>query len=117
MDYILRYPLNSDDIDFLNITTIEYEIHDTKGTAALVEANFNAGMHDSGWCDHATNARIIHEKDRAIFKNVTDTQLTFLQMKFGGRLRVLTKGLSEIYNIAQQHNVDTNTVIDSEGDA
>ena len=117
MDYILRYPLNSDDIDFLNMTSIEYEIHNTRGTAALVEANFEKSLHDSGWCDYATNARIINDKDRAIFRNVTSTQLTFLQMKYGDRLRVLHKGLREIYNVAEQHNASPEAVIDSQGDA
>lgn len=117
MDYILRYPLNTEDIDFLNITSIEYEIHDTRGTAALVEAGFGKSLYDSGWCDYATNARIINDKDRAVFKSVTETQLTFLQMKYGDRLKVLTKGLSEIYNVAQQHNAPPEAVIDSPGEA
>jgi hypothetical protein len=114
MDYILRYPLNSDDIDFLNITTIKYEIHDTKGTAALVEANFEKSLHDSGWCDYATNARIINDRDRAIFRDVTDPQLTFLQMKYGDRLKPLHKGLREIYNVGEQHNTGPLSVIDSD---
>ena len=117
MDYILRYPLNPEDIDFLNVTTIDYEIHDTKGAAALVEANFNKGLFDSGWCDYANNARIINEKDRAVFRNVTATQYTFLQIKYGDRLRVLHKGLREIYNVAEAHNASPEAVIDSPGDA
>ena len=115
MDYILRYPLNSDDIDFLNMTSIAYEIHDTRGTAALVEANFEKGLHDSGWCDYATNARIINDKDRAIFRNVTESQYTFLQMKFGIRLKELHDGLREIYNVAEQHNASPEAVFDSPG--
>lgn len=113
MDYILRYPLNEDDIEFLNKTSLEFEIHDTRGTAALVEANFEKSLHDSGWCDHATNARIINDKDRAIFRNVSETQYTFLELKFGSRLRVLTTGLQEIYNVAEQHNASPEAVIDS----
>ena len=31
MDYILRYPLTESDIDFLNTTTIEFDIHNTHG--------------------------------------------------------------------------------------
>ena len=113
MDYILRYPLNSDDIDFLNMTSIEYEIHDTLGTAALVEANFEKGLHDSGWCDYATNARIINDKDRAIFLNVSESQLTFLELKFGERLKPLHAGLREIYSVAEQHNASPEAVFDS----
>lgn len=115
MDYILRYPLNKDDIDFLNITSIEYEIHDTLGTAALVEANFEKGLHDSGWCDYATNARIINDKDRAIFKNVSASQLTFLELKFGIRLKELHAGLREIYSVAEQHNASPTSVFDNPG--
>ena len=113
MDYILRYPLNPEDIEFLNITSIDYEIHDTRGAAALVEANFEKSLHDSGWCDYATNARIINDKDRAVFRNVTDQQLTFLQMKYGDRLKVLHSGLREIYNVAEQHNASPEAVFDS----
>ena len=105
MDYILRYPLSSDDIDFLNITTIEYEIHDTKGTAALVEANYDKSLHDSGWCDYATNARIINDKERAIFRNVTPAQYTFLELKFGERLKELHSGLRSIYNVTDNKDV------------
>ena len=104
MDYILRYKLTPEDIEFLNITTIEYDLH-----------NHTVGAKDdSGWCDMATGGRIVDRKDRAIFKAPTEQQITFLQIKFGDRLKELHDGLREIYNVAQQHNVDATTVMDSD---
>jgi hypothetical protein len=103
MDYILRYEITSEDMDFLNITTIEFELHNP-----FVDKN------DSGWCDYSTGYRIVTKEDRVIFKEPSEQQVTFLQMKFGDRLKVLHAGLREIYNVAQQHNVGANTVMDSD---
>lgn len=105
MEYILRYPLTSDDIEFFNNTNLDFEIANTR--SALVPA-------DSGWCDMPTNARIINQYDRAIFKNITDSDLTFLNLKFGDRIKLLTSGLREIYNVAEQHNAAPEVVVDSE---
>jgi len=106
MDYILRYELTPEDIEFLNMTTIEYDLH-----------NHTVGANDSGWCDMTTGGRIVDCKDRAIFKAPSAQQITFLQIKFGDRLRVLHNGLREIYNIAEQHNTSPEAVIDNQGDA
>ena len=103
MDYILRYPLTSDDVKFLNATTVEFELHNSR----LLSEN------DSGWCDMATDARIITDNDRVIFRNVTDKQYTFLKLKYPVRLKELTSGLREIYNVAEQHNASPEAVIDS----
>jgi hypothetical protein len=92
MDYILRYPLNSEDIEFLNTTSIEYDLHNH-----TVDAK-----NDSGWCDYSTGSRIITTNDRAIFKDPSDSQLTFLQLKYGSRLKELHSGLREIYNVAEE---------------
>jgi hypothetical protein len=104
MDYILRYELTPEDIEFLNMTTMEYEIHNP----------FVDIEHDSGWCDMATDARIVNSNDRVIFKAPSEQQITFLQMKFGSRLKELHSGLREIYNVAEQHNTSELIVIDSE---
>lgn len=79
MDYILTSELTSDDIDFLNITTIEFELHNPT----------ISNLVDSGWCDYATGARIVTKEDRAIFKEPSEQQLTFLQMKYGEQLKAL----------------------------
>ena len=106
MNYILRYRLTSTDINFLNETTIEFEIHNTHG--------YKPGVYDSGWCDMATNARIIGDHDRAVFYNVSEKEYTLLLLKFGSRLKELTNGFKEIYNIAEQHNTSPAIVADSE---
>ena len=104
MDYILRYTLNAEDIEFLNMTTIPFELHNP----------FVKELNDSGWCDYSTGSRIVSDDDRVIFKEPSEQQVTFLQMKFGNRLKELHDGLREIYNVAQQHNVDATTVMDSD---
>jgi len=104
MDYILRYELTPEDIEFLNTTSIDYDLH-----------NHTVGAKDdSGWCDMSTGSRIVDRKDRAIFKSPSEQQITFLQIKFGSRLKELHSGMEEIYNVGQQHNVGPNSVIDSE---
>lgn len=104
MNLILRYPLTSDDLDFLNMTSIEYTIH--RGDSM--------GDNDSGWCDMGTGAYIITRSDRAIFCNVSDSDLTFLNLKYDSRLKELTSTMENIYNEAQIHNVSPLSVIDSE---
>ena len=91
MDYVLQFPLTSEDIDFLNITTIKFEVFNTHGLG--VETNPN----DSGWCDLASGARIIGEHDRVAFLNVTPEQLTFLTIKYYNRLKPLHNGFKKIY--------------------
>lgn len=107
MDYILRYTLTESDVNFLNATTIEFEVHNTHGLK--VETEF-----DSGWCDMNTGARIIGIYDRAVFKNVSEQEFTLLLLKFGSRLKELTNGFKEIYNIAEQHNANPAVVADSD---
>lgn len=94
MDYILKQSLSAEDIDFLNETTIEFEIFNTHGLKAETQTGF-----DSGWCDMTTGARIINKNDRAMFKNVGESELTLLTLKFGKRLLGLQSGLRRIYNI------------------
>ena len=109
MDYILRYPLTENDVDFLNITSIECELINSHGLKPTTQVSF-----DSGWCDMTTGSRIINEYDRVIFKNVSDSDLTFLTLKFGSRLKELHLGMQEIYNVAEQHNASPTSVVDSE---
>ena len=89
MDYILRYELTSDDVEFLNITTIEYELHTPD---KLCE-------NDSGWRDYSTGGYIVSKNDRAIFRNVTPEQETFLTLKYQDRMKELTPGFKDIYNV------------------
>lgn len=89
MDYILRYELTSDDVEFLNITSIEYDLHMPD---KLCE-------NDSGWCDYSTGGYIVSKNDRAIFRNVTPEQETFLTLKYQGRIKELTQGFKDIYNV------------------
>lgn len=107
MDYILRYQLTESDINFLNETTIEFEVHNTHGLKP--ETQF-----DSGWCDITTGARIIGTYDRVVFRNVTEQEYTLLLLKFGNRPKELTSGFKEIYNIAEQHNSSPASVADSD---
>ncbi len=104
MDYILRYELTADDIEFLNMTSMDYDLHTPD----------KLGKNDSGWCDYSTGGYIVRKNDRAIFKNVSDIDLTFLTLKFGTRLKPLHKGMQEIYNVGEQHNCGPISVIDSE---
>jgi hypothetical protein len=94
MDYILKQSLSESDIDFLNETTIKFEIFDTHGLKPETQIGF-----DSGWCDAVTGARIINKNDRAMFKSVSDSELTLLTLKFGDRLLGLHSGLKKIYNV------------------
>jgi hypothetical protein len=94
MDYILKQSLSENDIDFLNETTIKFEIFDTHGLKPETQIGF-----DSGWCDASTGARIINKNDRAMFKSVSDSELTLLTLKFGDRLLGLHSGLKKIYNV------------------
>jgi hypothetical protein len=104
MDYILRYELTPEDIEFLNTTSMDYELHTPDKFCVA----------DSGWCDYSTGGYIVRKNDRAIFKDVSDSNLTFLTLKFGNRLKEMHDGMREIYNVAEQHNVGPLTVIDSE---
>lgn len=81
MNYILQKSLSNEDINFLNETTIEFEIFDTHGLKPETKIGF-----DSGWCDMTTGSRIISERDRVRFDNVSPEELTLLMLKFGTRL-------------------------------
>jgi hypothetical protein len=87
MDYALQYSLTSDDIEFLNETTIKYTIHNSDGIHGMF-----GETSDSGWCDYATGARVIVLTDRAVFLDVTKEELTFLTLKYAERLRPLHNG-------------------------
>jgi hypothetical protein len=104
MDYILRYELTPDDIEFLNITSMDYELHKPD----------KLSENDSGWCDWSTGGYIVSKNDRVIFKDVSDSDLTFLTLKFGTRLKELHEGMQAIYDVGYQHNCGPNSVIDSE---
>ena len=93
MDYLLRNSLTDDDIDFLNETDMEFDIVDTHGLKP--ETN----VFDSGWCDMATGQRVVSHRDRAVFRNVTPAQYTYLQLRYRERLNELHDELKKIYNI------------------
>lgn len=103
MEYILRHRLSSEDVDFLNETSYEYDLFNP-----TVDGN------DSGWCDMSTHARIITASDRVIFKNVSPQQFTLLKLKYSDRLKLLTGTIYDIYNEAQAHNAPPLSVVDSE---
>lgn len=94
MDYVLQYPLTSDDIDFLNVTDIAFEVFNPHG--------LKPEGYDSGWCDMATGARIIDKSDRVAFLNVTPEDLTFLTIRYHDRLKPLHNGFRKIY----KYNID-----------
>lgn len=96
MDYVLRRSLTESDVDFLNTTTIEFELFDSHGLKPETKLGF-----DSGWCDMNTGARIISERDRVRFNNVSPEELTLLTLKFGDRLKELHDGIKRIYNIVE----------------
>lgn len=104
MEYILRYQLESEDVDFLNHTSIDYYLHRPNKLA----------VSDSGWRDVATGGYLVDGYDRAIFKDVSAADLTFLTLKFGSRLKPMIAGIEEIYTEGEIHNVGPNSVIDSE---
>jgi len=88
MDYILRYPLTSNDIDFINNSSIDIEIYNPTVTG-----------NDSGWCDAATGQRLVMHGDRAIFRDVSESDLLMLKLKFEDRIVELHDGMKSIYNI------------------
>ena len=106
MDYILRQRITEADIDFLNETTIDFEIINTHGLKA--ETNVS----DSGWCDMATNSRIIGLNDRVVFRDVSQEDQTYLTLRYIDRIKELTNGFEKIYNIARANNAPPNAVID-----
>lgn len=91
MDYVLQYQITEDDIDFLNNTSIKFEVFDSHGLKS--EADYN----DSGWCDAATGARIIGVNDRVAFLNPSPEDLTLLTIKYYNRLKPLHNGFKKIY--------------------
>jgi hypothetical protein len=97
MDYILKRSLSESDINFLNETTIKFEIFDTHGLKPETQLGF-----DSGWCDASTGARIIGKNDRAMFKNVSEPESTLLLLKFGDRLLEMNTRLNKIYNVKEE---------------
>lgn len=88
MDYILRYPLTSGDVDFINNSSMDIELYNPDITG-----------NDSGWCDMATGYRLVMHSDRAVFHNVGEPDLLMLKLKYGDRLKPLTEPLKSIYNI------------------
>jgi hypothetical protein len=91
MDYILRYPLTSGDVDFINNSSIDIEIYNPSVTG-----------NDSGWCDAATGQRLVMGGDRAIFRNVGESDLLMLKLKYADRLKELHEGMKSIYNIDRE---------------
>jgi len=88
MDYVLQHELTKEDLDFLNVTTLEFKVFNTHGLK--VETQF-----DSGWCDAATGSQIIGKYDRVAFLNVTPEDLTLLSLRFYNRLQPLNNGLKK----------------------
>ena len=103
MDYLLRYQIEDEDCDFLNSTSIKYDVVDAhKDTITKLATDVDELLGDSGWCDMATGARIVSERDRVVFRDVSPQELTLLLIKYPTRLKKLTEGLRYIYNIKQE---------------
>lgn len=94
-DYLLRNSLSDSDIEFLNETTMQFDLVNTHGLKPETNA------FDSGWCDMGTGQRIVHHLDRAVFRNISEAEYTYLELRYRGRLNELTDGLRGIYNIKQ----------------
>ena len=77
------------DVDFINNSSIEIEIHNPTITTE----------NDSGWCDWDTGQRIVTHNDRVIFRNVSEPDLLMLKLKYQDRLKELHDGMKNIYNI------------------
>ena len=103
MNYLLRYPINFDDVKFLTATSYDYELFNPTVTD-----------NDSGWCDAGTGGRIVTGADRVIFRNVSPQQFTLLKLKYQDRLKLLTGTIYDIYNEAEAHNASPLSVFDSE---
>ena len=102
MDYLLRHRIEDADCDFLNSTSIKYDIVDSQKTTLTKLATDVDEMFDSGWCDMATGARIVSERDRVVFRNVSAQDHTLLLLKFGTRIRELHKGFKQIYRVTDE---------------
>lgn len=99
MDYLLRYQIEDADCDFLNSTSIRYDIVDAhKDTITKLATDVDELLGDSGWCDMATGARIVSGRDRVVFRDVSPQELTLLLIKYPTRLKKLTEGFKRIYN-------------------
>jgi len=72
--YLLKQVSPFEDCDFLNSCKIPFDFMDT------------SGLVDTGWCDYATNARILSVNDRILFTTESEEQATVLVLKFGDRL-------------------------------
>ena len=103
MDYLLRYQIEDSDCDFLNSTSIKYNIVDAhKDTISKLATDVDELLGDSGWCDMATGARIVDERDRVVFRDVSPQELTLLLIKYPTRLKKLTEGFKRIYSIVDK---------------
>jgi hypothetical protein len=91
MDYVLQHPLTDEDVDFLNITSIKFEVFDPN------EVKTELDYHDSGWCDVVTGARIISSNHRVAFLDVSPEELTYLTLRYYNRLKPLHNGFRKIY--------------------
>lgn len=104
MDYLLRFPIEDIDLDFLNTTTIKYDVLDVH-RSPFGKLVTDLDEFDSGWCDMATGARIVSERDRIVFRDVSPQELTLLLIKFPERLKKLTDTMERIYNIKQLEDI------------
>ena len=91
MDYVLQHQITEEDIDFLNNTSMQFEIFNPH------ELKSETDLNDSGWCDWATGARIIGPTERVAFIDPSPEDLTFLTLKYYNRLKPLHNGFKKIY--------------------
>ena len=69
--FTLKYIEPFNDVDFLNLTSVQF--------------NFEDGENDSGWRDAFTGARIISSSDKVIF-DADEQDEAVLRFRFGNRL-------------------------------
>ena len=104
MDYLLRFPIEDIDLDFLNTTTIKYDVLDVH-RSPFGKLVTDLDEFDSGWRDMATGARLVDKRDRIVFRDVSPQELTLLLIKFPDRLKKLTESMERIYNIKQIEDI------------
>lgn len=104
MDYLLRFQIEDVDLDFLNNTTIKYDVIDVH-RSPFGKLVTDLDEFDSGWCDIATGARLVSERDRVVFRDVGPQELTLLLIMFPDRLKKLTAEIERIYNIKHLEDI------------
>lgn len=97
MKYILTKQLDEDDVYLLNVIGCQTVLVYPKGQEWVLSSREG----DSGWCDYSTGAYLVQHKDRAVFINPSERDLTFLTLKYGEDFKPLntTTYFKELSNV------------------